>query len=292
MRRPMLLALSLVAVTCVWSSASEAENHLGMHLREPADRVESWSSAPGGAALEAHGSEILEEATAVPRGIFTSLAALCAAQRSLVREQVARASEELSELHGEPVARSPRCVASRLDPEKVDVKLRAPYLEVRALEIETGYATEVHVAARTAQGWQVAPAAALVAPHDDPGCATIERDTGIEAIRVEGARAPALVVTAGSDSFGVDVEEASPDAAAPYILWSEASKFVVACRLGPAPTCGERVVVRVERVPSDAAGGRATEVRFRTTYTVDAAGEIVPKERPAGARRVGGARLF
>jgi hypothetical protein len=262
MRRPILLALSFFALVSCVLPAEPADPTPRAEPTEPAREPEEVAAA-----------DTVKEDLFVPLGVFPSLEALCASQKELVRDRVSTATKQLDEIYGEPSNIVPSCKVSPFGP-KVDVKLRAPFFEARALEVETGDASETHVVVRTANGWQALPEASITEAHNDPGCFSIERDTGIEAIRVEGST---LLVVEGSDR-GARMEDPADETASP-VMWSDVSTHVVACRLGPTPTCDPRVTVKVECVPSSTEGDRKTELRFATTYSVDPAGHVTPKQR-------------
>ena len=160
---------------------------------------------------------------------------------------------------------------------KVPVELRAPFLEVRAIQIETGSATETHLATRTAAGWRAVLAASVTSYHDDPGCFSIERDGGILSVRVEGSVVPALVIVESSDR-GVVMEDAVTDDAGNehMIRWEDVKQRARACRTEASGylACDASVVIRTERIPSSTEGGRHAQVRFATEATVDARGHV------------------
>ncbi len=273
MRRLLLAVLAVLpfaAISCAVPSGPADENDFppteeSVAATEPAEPTPNVE--PGAVANEL-------DAPVVPSAAFASLDALCAAQKELVRDRVAQAAKDLTELHGEEAeAIAPSCKAVPLAP-KVQVKLRAPFLEVRSLEIETGYAAETHVVVRTAEGWRALPHASVTDGHMDPGCFSIERDTGIEAIRVEGDGTPTLVIVEGTDRGARVEEDADEDGTS--ATWTDLSQRVVACRLA---SCDEPVIVHVDRVPSTFEGGRKTELRFATTYAIDGAGRVRPKTR-------------
>jgi hypothetical protein len=108
----------------------------------------------------------------------------------------------------------------------------------------------------------------------DPGCFSIERETGLVAVRVEGSSRPALVLVEGTDR-GARMEDEVPGQ--DLVTWDDVTRRAVACRLDlDQTTCDAPVVLRVERVPSTTAGGRKATVRFETTYAVDTAGRVQP----------------
>lgn len=265
MRRPLLVLLTFALASCALPTQPEeaAPEPTVAEGAAPAPESEPSPSdlVGGGDDLSAAREEVF-----VPQGIFPSLDALCAAQKELVRERVEQAAKEMAETLGEGSNVVPTCTVKPFD-RTVRVKLGGAYLEARALEVETGYATETHVLVRTAEGWQAMPHASVTDAHNDPGCFSIERDTAIDAVTVEGST---VLILEGSDR-GARIDDDGPDTSVESpVTWTELSTHAVACRPGPIPTCDPRVTVRVELVPSTTEGGRKTEVTYATSYGIDA----------------------
>jgi hypothetical protein len=217
-----------------------------------------------------------EREPVIPSGTFASVDALCRAQMAMVLPRLRAAEKELSE-RGEAVALVPRCQVSATALTGVPVQLRAPFLEVLAVEIETGDSTQTHLVTRTAAGWFALGRASVVEDHDDPGCFSIERDSGIVSVRVEGTTVPALVVVERSGR-GVEQEEPAADAddasAVHLVTWDEVTHRARACRAEATGyvACDAPLVIRTEHVPSTTEGGRKAEVRFARELRVDATG--------------------
>lgn len=212
----------------------------------------------------------------VPSGTFASVEALCRAQMTMVLPRLRAAEKELNE-RGEAVALLPRCQVSVTALTGVPIQLRAPFLEVLAVEIETGDSTQTHLVTRTAAGWFALGRASVVDEHDDPGCFSIERDGGIVSVRVEGTTVPALVVVESSGR-GIEQEEPAADAddasGVRLVTWDEVTHRARACRAEATGyvACDAPLVIRTEHVPSTSQGGREAEVRFARELWVDATG--------------------
>ncbi len=222
-----------------------------------------------------------DEELFVPRGAFATIDELCRAQEALAKDRIEKAREEAVE-RGEDSEVAPSCRLSATALAKAKIAIRAPYLDVTAIEVETGWAKATHVVARTSAGWRAVPGASVTDSHDDPGCFSITRDFGITAIRVEGGAHPALVVVESSGR-GVDMED--PTADTPWVGWEQVTDRAVACRVRRVAgkrelTCDAGVVTKIARVPSTTAGGRRTTVGFETGYTVDARGHLHAKKAP------------
>jgi hypothetical protein len=245
----------------------------------PGESAHATGSATGASERESE-SEIAASETDhhVPAGVFASVEALCTAQKALVAARFAELRKEreengVAEVDSD-VPSSPRCGLAEGALAKVDVKLRAPFLEVRAISVETGDAVEEHLVVLTAEGWRALPHAHIADYHMDPGCFSIERETGLVAVRVEGSSRPALVLVEGTDR-GARMEDEVPGQ--DLVTWDDVTRRAVACRLDVGgTTCDAPVVLRVERIPSTTAGGRTAKLRFETTYAVDAAGRVQP----------------
>lgn len=211
----------------------------------------------------------------VPTGTFATLEALCREQKKLVLPRVRAAEKE--RLEGSETTLTPRCEVSAKSLAGVAVELRAPFLEVRAIVVETGHATETHLVIRTDAGWSAIGAASVRQYHDDPGCFSIERDSGIVSIRVAGTERPALVVIEGSDR-GAAMEEGEPDEGGNLhpVMWDDVMQRARACQVDATGqiACDAPRRVRTERIPSTTEGGRHAELRFSAEVGVDAAGHL------------------
>lgn len=258
MRLLSSLFLSVVLSSCALASSPEPN--------APASPVEA-EPAPE-AAPEGRADEV--EAPLIPSGRFDSLEALCEEQKKLAAPSIAEALAGYADRGETDVVLVPRCDVSTTALLRAVVAIGGPFLEISAIEVETGHATRTHVVVRTKDGWFAAPRPAMEAYHDDPGCGSIERDAGILAVRVERG---ALVIVTASERL-VDLEEGAA------VYWDEATERARACRLGRAGlSCDEPVTLRVERVPSTTDGGRSSRVQFETTVSVGADGDLVPAHR-------------
>ena len=202
----------------------------------------------------------------VPTGVFPSIAALCQAQKQLIAPELRKIATERQE---QPAVAS--CVESKTALSHARVDLRAPYLEVRAIEIETGEATDTNLVVRTADGWQAAPHAFVSDFHGDPGCFSILRDDGIVDVHVDGSDVPALVVSdRASRGHSVDADETDDSKS---IYWSQEFERVSACRFEHSTiACDAAVVIRVSRRPSPNDRGLEVVDDFATKYAIDAQG--------------------
>lgn len=257
--------------------------HVALAQEDPRQKWEDLEDA--GDDGESGESEVVATAAAeelfVPRGAFATIEALCRAQEALAEGRIAKAREEAIE-RGEDSKVRASCRRSTTALAKAKVAIRAPYLDVAAIEVETGWAKATHVVARTSAGWRAIPGASVTDFHDDPGCFSITRDIGIAAVRVEGSAHPALVVVESSGR-GIDMEE--PTDATPWIGWEQVTERAVACRVRIVDgarelACDAGVVTKVAKVPSTTAGGRRVTVAFETGYTVDDRGHLHAKKTP------------
>lgn len=241
------------------------------------DPASAYAPASAPASASAFASAPASPPITVPPGPFPSLDALCEAQKALVAPRLVEAADGRAEVGASPLAA--RCEVSRAV-ERMKVALRAPFLDVSAIELETGHAVETHIVVRTAAGWLAVPDASIDAWHDDPGCFTIERDAGVLEVRVEGDVTPALVIVEVSERGEHMEPRDEPDGAATSVDWSDVTERARACRLeAGALACDAPVVLRVENVPSTTEGGRQIAIRFETTTTTSAAGRLVPERR-------------
>lgn len=195
----------------------------------------------------------------VPSITFTSLDALCREQMKMVLPRLREAEQRWAE-RGETVTLEPRCEVSTTALSKVAIELRAPFLEARAIEVETGSATQTHLAIRTAAGWFALGRASVVDQHDDPGCFSIERDGGIISIRTLGTRVPTLVIVESSARGAVmEDPEGEPEDASVVspVMWDDVMHRARACRAEASGyvACDAPSSTRTERVPSTTNGG-------------------------------------
>lgn len=185
----------------------------------------------------------------VPSGTFATLSALCAAQQTLIAPLLGAAQAEMQE-RGIELTLVPHCepVPEALD--GVTVELRAPYLQVMPLQIETGYATALHLAVRTASGWVALPHASMDVFHDDPGCFTIERDVGLVAVNVVGDDAPSLELVEKSER-GAITEYDDETGTEPVGTWNDVRERTVVCGVtANGFACDEPNLLSVARVRS------------------------------------------
>lgn len=277
MRRSVLAFLALAPLTAALASCllPPEPGH------EPTSSVVVVATPPEATAPEATPSVTDEEIVRddvtepelqafVPLGLYPSVGALCAAQEQLVAPRIAELRKQGEDGFYDLGTVRAHCEAAPLG--TADVQLRAPYLEVRAIVFETGLATRKHVVVRTDAGWRALPHAVERDEHMDPGCFSIERETGLSAIRVEGR---ALVLVDGTDRGAKTEEPAGEDDVS--VFWSDVTRRAVACRIeADGAACDAPVVLRVERVPSSRADGRVPTLRYETTYRVDERGHVKP----------------
>lgn len=190
------------------------------------------------------------ERSVVPPGTFATLEALCDAQEALIAPTLRAADEARLEIDPDRKI-APHCARSAHAFDGVTISLRAPLLEVAPLEIETGFATEVHVAVRTAEGWMAVPHASLATFYDDPGCFTIERDDGLVAVTVRGDEPSeqALVLVERSVRGAVmDVDERD-DGSISVGAWADVTRRSISCSVKAGTiACSEPTVLSVERM--------------------------------------------
>jgi hypothetical protein len=153
--------------------------------------------------------------------------------------------------------------------ELTKVALAAPYLDVRAVDIESDGGGSTMIEVRTEGGWHRLPDELLQYWEDDPGCPSIERESSIDEIRVEQG---ALVIVTSSDRGVFE------DDGAGTLFTSKAR----ACRESDEGwVCGEPTIVsataKLESMTDDSAA--ALEKSYASKYWVNADGEI-ETERP------------
>jgi hypothetical protein len=183
----------------------------------------------------------------VPKGIFASLDALCEAQTSLILPTLRAAQALRDERAGEDVPEQPRCERMPSALENVTVRLHAPFLEIETLAVETGYATEVHLAVRTAEGWIAIPHPSVVSYHDDPGCFTIERDSGLTSVTVVGDDSASLELVETS-SRGALIEYAE-DESGTTRTFDDVTERAVGCSISSGKfACAPPTVLSLTRV--------------------------------------------
>jgi hypothetical protein len=217
---------------------------------------------------------------AVPSATFASIDALCAEQMKMVVPRLRETEKQWAE-RGETVDLAPRCRVSEAALAEVPVSLRAPFLEVRAIEVETGTAKQTHLAIRTAAGWFALGRASITSHHEDPGCFSIERDSGIVAVRVEGTRVPALVVVESSARGAImEEEEEEPSTSGGHLVhmvtWDDVTQRARACRAEASGyvACDAPSPIRIERIPSTTDGDRKAELRFASESKIDDKGHL------------------
>ena len=243
-------------------------------------RLASWTFplVLGSCALETAGAPAAMPgpAQAFPKG-FASLDAMCVAENARVRPSIEAAEARRVELISEGSMAPPvtaHCEVSKTALEHANVMLRAPFLEVTAIDIETGNAVETHLATRTESGWFLVAEASLSVWHEDPGCFSIERDAAITSIRVEAEGT--LVVTENRER-GAKMEEIDGPDGMRLRTWTDTHRSERGCRLESSGlSCAMPVVVHVARTMRDEDGDHASEVLFDTTTHVSPQGELVP----------------
>ncbi len=279
-----LLVGSVIVVSCALPSPEEARGPRSVPasatstaVAEPVDLGELDEPA----AVTTTDDDVPESPDVfVPTETFPTIDALCAAQKALIAPRIAEAVTSYAE-RGEEAKLSPSCAVSKSALAGVPIKLKAPFLDVTAIVIETGFATETHIAVRTDDGWRAIPRPAVAEYHDDPGCFSIQRDVGIVAVRVEDKGTPTLFVVERA-ARGAQMEEPEgPDERGIWrsVSWDDVTDSAVACRWTErAIDCDAPAVVRVERTPSTNEGGRRAKLRFSIEASVDANGHLSVKE--------------
>lgn len=283
-RSSLLLLVPAVLVSCALPLDSSAVRATSPESTDSTEAAESAAAADAGelddepdadadAAIEPEPEPVL------PSGTFATIDALCREQMKMVVPHL-RAAEQRSADGSENPTRTPLCRVSTTALAGVSVVLRAPFLEVKAIEIETGLATQTHLVTRTAAGWFALGRASMTDEHDDPGCFSIERDTGIVSVRVEGTTVPALVVVESS-SRGAEMEEEQGEltgssGAMQSVTWDDVSQRARACRAEASGyvACDAPTVIHTERVPSTTGGGRQVKALVTRDMTVDATGHL------------------
>lgn len=269
----MLRSLSLSLLLATGLSCGGAVDSLDA----PLDPVEPPAATEEGAPLAAVASDRAEAApteepsapTLAPRGVYPSIAALCAAQVALAGPHVRQAREDMRDLLGDDHI-EPGCIEVPSALRDARVEAGGPFLEVRAVAFETGHATATHLVARTVEGWVAVQDAIERDHHFDPGCPSIERDGGLLSARVLGDGEPALVLVTTTNRYTVDDDgvEASHvvEHARACRLEGEGRSRSVAC--DPPESIAEKVVLyAADQAPP-------TEV-YRAEFGVDARGGLV-----------------
>src|SRR5579864_2000522 len=146
-------------------------------------------------------------AETLPTGTFPTLDALCAAQRSLAAPHIVQARAEHAERYEDPdpTPLLPSCTESQALRD-ASVTLAPPYTEIRAIEAETGYATDTFLVLRTSAGWTALREAFLAGEHDDPGGPSILREGAVLDVHVD--RGAIVVLTAAGRGW---FDEDTPD---------------------------------------------------------------------------------
>ncbi|HEY8072927.1 MAG TPA: hypothetical protein VIF62_02425 [Labilithrix sp.] len=146
--------------------------------------------------------------TSLPTGAFPSIADLCAKQMDMAAPNIVEANRARAEMYEgiseESVHLGPSCVERR--DVLANVTLAAPFEDVTAIEMETGYATQTFLVVRTRAGWTAVRHDFLSSDHDDPGCPSITRESDFASVRVEKGE---LVVAVLADRMSFD-DDAEP----------------------------------------------------------------------------------
>jgi hypothetical protein len=238
---------------------------------------EAPSAAPTEAAVEStpHTAPSAAE-TMVPRGVFPTIDELCAEQKRLIVPHLLEA-QRASEERGEKVTIVPACDEDPKALAHARIALAAPYLEVRAIAIETGNTAEIHLVVRTEDGWRASLDASITDWHDDPGCPSTFRDREIGEVRVEGTDAPALVeLSSASRGAGEEYLGSDADGHEQVTLWNIVVDRARACRIeGDNVVCDKRSVFRAVRETWEPGAQKPTgEAIFATSYLIDDAGHV------------------
>jgi hypothetical protein len=286
----LLSAASTALGSCAFDQASTpAPERSGA---PPAVPVEVAGLADASEAPAVASEETVEEDAAptamtepsiVPRGVFSTVDALCREQQILIVPRLREAEKHLffrgAEGSTEQGPLLPSCHEAPFALAHAKIALRAPVREVRAIELEAGYATETHLVVRTDDGWRAVQAASNEDEHDDPGCPSIPRDGPIVEVRVEGDAAPVLVVIVRW-SRGDGEEEIAPakDGSIRFSVHSLHFDRARACHLdAEAIACDTPVVLDARRTTwvQGQSAHTAEEQVFTTTYRVDDAGHLL-----------------
>lgn len=235
-----LTAASLLSCTAPSATPTEAVVDLG-----ELDDV----SSPVPALAPDSDPIAVEPAPTMPGGVFATLSDLCEAQQRLITPTLAVAQASVTDRGDDAILR-PHCELSRTALEHVTIDLAPPILEIAALDIETGFAIETHLAVRTSDGWISVPHASLVAFHDDPGCFTMERDAGLVSIRVVGDDAPRLALIEQS-ARGAVMDDREENGVVRVETFDDVTERSIECDLASNTfTCGQPMFVSVTRVAS------------------------------------------
>lgn len=226
------------------------------------------------AAVSVEPTVVVAHPPTVPTGTFASIDALCREQELLVKDLIREANAQYGEEMA-PVTAHCGDVSSEL--KRTSIELRAPFLEVRAIGIETGEAAETHLVVRTSAGWTAIQEASIRNWHQDPGCFSIERDSGFISVRTEGETIPILVVVTSTDR-GARMEE-EPRGACEFvntIFWADITHYASACHEseGGEFTCDAKQAIRIERIPSTTKDGRKAKLLFATTPFLNELGHL------------------
>ncbi len=128
-------------------------------------------------------------APTLPTGTFHDVHALCAQQMKDVLPLLAQAERNLVEGMGDTETKLvPSCNEDAAAMRGVRVSLGAPYLEAKAVSYETGEGTQTNLVMRTSAGWTNVGTSLVASYHNDPGCPSILRDSGLTEVRVENGQ--------------------------------------------------------------------------------------------------------
>lgn len=164
----------------------------------------SWSAPLAESETEERSAEVLEleaaleDETVVPRGAFADVRSFCAAQMEASLPRIRRIEAERGEPSEEFGTFEPLVASCEEDVSELSGVPRpavsGPFLGITAVKLETGYALETHLLVRTREGFVAVQEPVLSDDHDDPGCPSILRDAGLEAIQWGGGPRPTLLV--------------------------------------------------------------------------------------------------
>lgn len=275
-RGSLVLVSSLMASCALESGGSEPSPDEAETAAVPVvtRSNEPLAPEPEPSAPEVAEPTAAEEPSEMPAGVFESIAALCRAQKVLVAPSLRRAQQSHQDFNPD-FKLEPSCALATHGLERVSVKLGGPFLEVAAITANLSAGNGLFVVVRTAEGWRALPRASSVSAHSDPGCFSIERDTGLRRIEVMGQdTAPALVVLEGT-SRGDHIEHGDSDNPANMRFWDDRKTYASACRVGATGmVCDDRIVIRKEVSAGSVEGGPESILRFSTSYRVDDAGRL------------------
>jgi hypothetical protein len=211
----------------------------------------------------------------VPPDAFPTIDALCRAQELLVLRRLSEAEKVALEQYDVKTHIVPSCHEVPGALAHATIALRPPFHDVRAIEYETGYATQRTLVVRMDDGWRAVQQPALAADHFDPGCPSIIRDLSIREVRVEDETTPALeILVRSARGEGEEITESmtgTPIVRFKSLVFDRAR----ACRLdGGEIRCDAPVAVDVFRTSGSAESVKPSERIFRTSHRIDDEGHV------------------